>query len=260
MNTHPFGRNHRTQTGRSSRVVITRDSHKFERPRRERRLEQKHSHTLAYRCSPIPEVSSEQNFRLRQQALSEAQRGNHAGAIALFSQLIAQNPDNANDYSNRGLVYFQNGQSEAAFADYNRAIDLNPRLDSAYNNRANYYAAQGQFLEAILDYDVALDLNPMNVRAWINQGITFRELEMYDRAIESFELALCLRKLEGHVYAERGRTHHLRGDWNCAVADYQRALAELPVTNRSPRDPSVRLYHQVEAWIEELLRPLSSAQ
>lgn len=197
-----------------------------------------------------------QHTLLRQQALFKAQQGSHAEAIALFSRLIEQNPDSASDYSNRGLVYFQSGQSEAALTDYNQAIALNPRLDNAYNNRANYYAAQGQFLEAILDYDVALDLNPTNVRAWINQGITFRELEMYDRALESLELALCLGKLAGHIYAERGRTYHLRGDWNCAVADYRRALIELPQADIFSPSPSMRLRLQVESWLHELIGSL----
>jgi tetratricopeptide (TPR) repeat protein len=188
---------------------------------------------------------------LRQKGLAKAQMGQHEEAIALFSQLIDRNPLNASDYSNRGLTYFQSGQTVRALADYNRAIDLNPRLDGAYNNRANYHAAQGQFLEAILDYDVALDLNPANVRAWINQGITFRDLEMYERAIESFDMALHLGRLEGHIYAERGRAYHLRGDWNCAIADYQRAIANPP---ESPA--SERLHLQVDLWMDELLAPL----
>ncbi|WP_416672622.1 tetratricopeptide repeat protein [Egbenema bharatensis] len=199
---------------------------------------------------------SEPTALVRQKALAEARQGNYALSIALFSHLIEREPGSANDYSNRGLVYFQDGQSEAALADYNRAIELNPQLDSAYNNRANYFAAQGQFLEAVLDYDVALDLNPTNIRAWINQGITFRELEMYERAIESFELALCLGRLEGHIYAERGRTYHLRGDWNCAVADYYRALTELPTVSVYASDPSVHLRLQVESWLDELMSPL----
>jgi tetratricopeptide (TPR) repeat protein len=193
---------------------------------------------------------------LRQTALTKAQEGHYAEAIAMFSELIERHPQNANYYSNRGLVYFQSGQANEAIADYNRAIELNPRLDSAYNNRANYYAAQGHFLEAILDYDTALDLNPANVRAWINQGITFRELEMYDRALESFDLAFSFGRLEGHLYAERGRTYHLRGDWNCAVGNYYRALESLPEVTESTNRAAIRLRAQVEAWLAELLDPL----
>ncbi len=199
---------------------------------------------------------AEQEAMLRQHALAEARHGNYVKAIAIFNDLIELNPNNANHYSNRGLVYFQSGQSAAAIADYDYAITLNPRLDSAYNNRANYYAAQGKFLEAILDYDIALDLNPTNVRAWINQGITFRDLEMYDRALDSFELALVLGQLEEHVYAERGRTYHLRGDWNCAVGDYRRAMSKITQPESTLENSTLRLYLQVESWLEDLLSPL----
>lgn len=195
---------------------------------------------------------------LRQQGLLKAQQGHYEAAIALLSQLIEQNGENASDYNNRGLIYFQSGQLAAAIADYNHALHLNPTLDSAYNNRANYYAAQGQFLEAIADYDMALDLNPTNSRAWINQGITFRDLQLYDRAIESFDRAVHLNRLEGHIYAERGRAYHLKGDWNCAIADYQKALEILPALSEfSSEPPAVRLRNRVNTWLGELLGLIS---
>jgi tetratricopeptide (TPR) repeat protein len=192
---------------------------------------------------------------LRQQALTEVQQGNYITAIDLFTQLIKRNPNSATDYNNRGLVHFQAGQWEAALADYNRAIELNPRLDNVYNNRANYYASQGELLEAILDYDTALDLNPGNVRAWINQGITFRDLMMYEQALECFDMALCMGQLEGHIYAERGRTYHLWGDWNCAIADYNRAIDALAQPNRTTAGLATRLRLQVNVWLDELTNP-----
>lgn len=258
MNTSPFvSQTHRA--GYNSRFTKTAMAKAYGTVSYlQKRWQARQSTKATVRQKPLTSASThpEQNTSLRQAALAAAQQGNHAAAIALFDHLIDQNPSHASHYSNRGLVYFQSGQAEAALADYNRAIALNPRLDSAYNNRANYYAAQGLFLEAILDYDIALDLNPTNVRAWINQGITFRQLEMHDRALESLELALCLGGLEGHIYAERGRTYHLRGDWNCAVADYQRALAELPQANALFCNPSMRLRLQVESWLHDLLDPL----
>jgi tetratricopeptide (TPR) repeat protein len=217
----------------------------------QKRWQTKPSGTQSTQCVLPLSAGLESDTLLRQKGLAKAQMGLYDEAIALFTQLIERNPLNANDYSNRGLTYFQSGRSAQAIADYNRAIELNPKLDGAYNNRANYHAAQGEFLEAILDYDIALDLNPANVRAWINQGITFRDLEMYERAIESFDLALHLGRLEGHIYAERGRTYHLRGDWNCAIADYQRAILSMP-----DAPAFERLYLQVEFWMDELLSPL----
>ncbi|MGG6293503.1 tetratricopeptide repeat protein [Leptolyngbya sp. AN02str] len=192
----------------------------------------------------------------RQQALTEAQCGHYNTAIALFTEILTRNPLSARDYNNRGLVYFQSGRTDKAIADYNQALELNPSLDSAYNNRANYFASQGQYLEAVLDYDAALELNPDNVRAWINQGITFRDMQMYERAIESFDVAIGLGCLQSHVYSERGRTHHLWGDWNCAIADYKRSLSYLQLPNATAGNVA-RLLQQVETWMNDLLSPLA---
>ncbi len=184
---------------------------------------------------------------LRQLAREKVQQGNYAQAIEIFNCLIDRHPSDANDYNNRGLIYFQSGQLTRAIADYNKAIQLNPYLAGAYNNRANYYAAGGRLEEALADYDKAIDLNPLHVRAWINQGITYRDLQLYDRAIDNFDFALRLGQLKGYIWAQRGRTYHLMGDWNYAMADYRRALEELSDGRRR---------QQVENWLTDLLSPI----
>lgn len=218
-------------------------------------LRQRSGSTPKHRAVTVNVESSNWDSLLRQQALTAIRQGEYEQAIELFTELVDRNPLSANDYNNRGLVYFQSGQFDEAIADYDRALEINPTLDSVYNNRANYYAAKGQLLDAIVDYEIALDLNPSNIRAWINQGITLRDLQLYDQAIESFDLALCFGRLEGHIYAERGRTYHLWGDWNYAIADYQRAIAHLPLTMPAT-EPSARLRLQVEVWLDDLLSPL----
>ncbi|MGV2829039.1 tetratricopeptide repeat protein [Myxosarcina sp. GI1(2024)] len=179
-------------------------------------------------------------------------RGDYAVAIAILDELIALRPDSAVNYNNRGLMHFHNNQTIEAIVDLSLALKLDPKLDSAYNNRANCYAAQGNLAEAIADYDLALDLNPTNLRAWINQGITFRELEMYDSAIENFDLTLIIgNSFQERIYAERGRCYHLRGDWNCAVADYQKSLQLLKDDIRQDR-----YREKVTVWLETLYNPL----
>lgn len=195
-----------------------------------------------------------QDSYLRSYALKLARVGNYTQAIALLSQLIDRSPDNAIDYNNRGLIYFQSGQQQKAITDYNTALQLNPKLVSAYNNRANYYAACGELTAALVDYEIALDLDPSHARAWINRGITLRDLGQYYEAIENFEIALLFGQLKGHIFAERGRTYHLWGDWNCAIADYRRALTQLPSCGSS-YEPGRRLAVQVENWLHELLDP-----
>lgn len=197
--------------------------------------------------------STLKDSHLRSFALKLAQQGEYTEAIALLTQLIYRHPDNAVDYNNRGLIYFQGGERQKAFFDYNTALNLNPYLASAYNNRANYYAACGELAAALADYDQAIDFNPRHVRARINRGITWRDLGQYEESIENFEVALLFGQLEGHIWAERGRTYHLWGDWNCAIADYRRALTQLPSIDNSKDITGYRLRLQLENWLNELL-------
>jgi tetratricopeptide (TPR) repeat protein len=220
--------------------------------------------------TPVYLSPSDREALLRQQAIDQAQQGHLEEAIDLFTFLIHYNPDSASNYNNRGLLQFQQGRSDLALEDYNTAIQLNPRLGKVYNNRANCWASLGDLEAAIADYETAINLDPTDIRARLNQGITFRELELYDRALESFDLALQVSQLlnstdmvgvpaalEGHIYAERGRLNHLTGDWNCAVADYHRALERLPLTG-SATDASYRLRFQVQSWLDSLLNPFSA--
>ncbi|MGK7891887.1 MAG: tetratricopeptide repeat protein [Leptolyngbyaceae cyanobacterium] len=194
---------------------------------------------------------------LRQTALAEAKDGNYVDAIALFDELLDQNPLNASDYNNRGLAHFKCHHHDQALADYNMAIALDATLDSVYNNRANYYAHHGDLLGALLDYDTAIDLNPYNVRAWINQGITFRDLKMYSRAVECFDAALNFGVLQDHIYLERGRAYHLRGDWNCAIADYQRVINDVVEVCDQLGEREIQLLDQAEDGLDDLLAPLA---
>ncbi|MEH1920315.1 tetratricopeptide repeat protein [Nostoc sp.] len=195
---------------------------------------------------------------LRSCALRLAQQGDYTEAIALLTQLICRHPENAVDYNNRGLIYFQSGERQKALYDYNTALKLDPHLASAYNNRANYYATCGELAVALADYDQAINLNPTYVRARINRGITWRDLGQYEEAIENFEVALLFGQLESHIWAERGKTYHLWGDWNCAIADYRRALTQLPSLDSSKDITGYRLRLQLENRLNELLSESAS--
>ncbi|MDJ0845584.1 tetratricopeptide repeat protein [Crocosphaera sp.] len=192
------------------------------------------------------------DLHLRLMIKQEANQGNYSQAIALLNQLLIRCPQSAIDYNNRGLMYLKIAEYEQAMADFNQAIALNPQLDRAYNNRGNCYAHQGNLSKAVENYEQALDINPHNQKVWINQGITLRELGNYPLAIETLELAKIIGdQYLGRIYAERGYTHYLMGDWNCAIADYRRALSCLPQGHR---------YQQkVMKWVAQVLEPVISS-
>ena len=196
-----------------------------------------------------PPVSEKQLCSSIKETLAQ---GNYAVAISIMNELLIMHPDSAVYYNNRGLIYLNNNQLTEAIDDLNHALEINPNLDQAYNNRANCYAAQGDFVSAIADYDLSLEMNPSNIRTWINQGITFREIGSYDLAIQNFDIASILSdSFPETIYAERGRAYHLRGDWNCAEADYNCAL---DILNQHPELEEYKT--KVSNWLDALLNPV----
>lgn len=173
-------------------------------------------------------------------------------AEALLDCLIAQYPDAAKHFNNRGLIHFWQKHYRQAIADYNQAIQIDPHLDQAYNNRANCYSALSQGPAAVQDYRLALDLNPFNVRARINLAMTLRDMGQFDEALTVLDEALLFYQLKARILAERGRTYHLRGDWNCAAADYRRALEALQQEALWSSATNGALATQVQNWLTSL--------
>jgi tetratricopeptide (TPR) repeat protein len=207
-------------------------------------------------CSPgnidsavIPTTVSDD--RLSASAVRAVRQRQYGRALKLLNQLIQRHPDQANYYSNRGLLHLWQGNYTAALNDCDYAIKLEPNLDKAYNNRANCYVAMGLTVKALLDYERAVDLNPFNCRARINFALTLRNLGDFEAAVNCLDEALLFYKLTALIYAERGRTYHLRGDWNCAIADYLRARAAIDEDSASPQEK--QLLERVQRWMEELI-------
>lgn len=207
------------------------------------------NYTVCLHCVAQVERQRTLEQKLRRMVKRKAAQGDYSSAIAYLNQIINRHPNSAIDFNNRGLFHFYQGQCLKAMHDYQMAIALNPQLDSAYNNRGNCHIAQGNVYLGIKDYETVIDLNPANLKGWINLGVTLRELGCYDIALEKFDFALILSnaKYEGRIYAERGYTYHLRGDWNCAIADYRRALTLIPL--------HLPYREKVHQWLSELLSP-----
>jgi len=209
------------------------------------------SHRLRTDDSWLSEADA--NFLLKKQAELAMQQKAYDRALSLFDHLISYEPDKTEHYNNRGLIYYATQQWKKAESDYNRAIELNPNQGRTYNNRANLYAVQREWADAIADYDSAIDLNPLNIRARLNQAITFREMGEYEESLTCLDIALIFVGgsakndfLRTSIYAERGRSHHLQGGWNCALADYKKALSQT--ANES-------ITRRVTHWMNTLTQP-----
>jgi tetratricopeptide (TPR) repeat protein len=93
-------------------------------------------------------------------------RGEHARAIASYTEAIRIEPTNARAYNNRGLVYQAKGDMVRAIADYTEAMRLTPNLPAVYLNRAAAFAAMSEVDKALADYDEAIRIDPQSAKVY----------------------------------------------------------------------------------------------
>lgn len=70
-------------------------------------------------------------------------------ALTLYSEAIQLNPNEADFYLNRGLVYDYLERYQEAITDYTHAIHLDPQLSDSYNNRGRVYSFFGRISKSL---------------------------------------------------------------------------------------------------------------
>lgn len=116
--------------------------------------------------------------------------GKYTQALDEFKKAIEINPDYADSYNKRGLVYYNQAQYELAIKDYNFAIQLNPKYTDAYNNRGIVYFELEKYDLAISDYSKAIELDPKYAKAYHNRGLIYvAKLKNYDKGCSDWKKA-----------------------------------------------------------------------
>ena len=125
--------------------------------------------------------------KLKANALMAA--GDLQGALEVFTQAIALNPNDALSYLSRGIALSTMGNNQQAVEDFNTALTLNPNDPSAYHNRGIVFSALGDYAQAVADYDAALALNPNDPMVYYNKGIAHKQGGDYQQFVEAFKIA-----------------------------------------------------------------------
>ena len=168
----------------------------------------------------IKNISTEKKL---DKGLKLYRKGKYQKAIDIFSEILAENPNNEIAYNRRGNVYLKLEQYDAAITDYNRAIALNPNYLKAYNNRGNAYFKLQLYESALADYNRVIELNPNLEFARYNRGNIFAKLGNYDAAISDYNRALQINPNFAEVYHNRGICYKNLGENKKARADFKKA-------------------------------------
>jgi len=127
---------------------------------------------IAGRAQDLAQVASHANALEATYAKGEQayKRAAYQEAIAIFSDVLQQDPEHLNAYLQRGFCHSLTKQYEKAVADFSAVIARKPDHLWAYTSRGSAYNKLKLYNKAIMDFDQVIGRDPKNEEAFNNRG------------------------------------------------------------------------------------------
>jgi len=161
-------------------------------------------------------------------ALQHHQSGRLADAEAIYRQILAVEPCNADALHLLGVIAHQVGRNDVAADLIQRAITLNPNYAAAYANLGEVHRKVGRPDDALPLLRRALALQPGNADAHNILGNTFADLGRDGEALAAFEQAIRFYPSGAEAHYNLGNTLSRLDRAEEALAAYRRAIQCRP--------------------------------
>lgn len=112
---------------------------------------------------------------------------------ALWQQWFNQKGEYGLDYIRRSQLCIEQEDFVGAEQILNEVLADQPDFAEAWNRRAVLFYIQGQYRKALQDCRSTLNLNPQHFGAWHGLGLSHFALGEYSAAIQSFQRALAIQ-------------------------------------------------------------------
>jgi predicted O-linked N-acetylglucosamine transferase (SPINDLY family) len=161
-------------------------------------------------------------------AVQHHQAGRLAEAEALYRQILALQPAEADALHLLGVIALQRGQLLAASDLISRSLTINPRSAAARSNLSDAWRRLGRLDDAVAECRRALDLEPNYPEACNHLGLALAVQGDEDQAIAAYRRALELRPGFAEAHYNLANVLKEQGRIDEAIAGYQRALEHKP--------------------------------
>lgn len=98
-------------------------------------------------------------------AMDALSRTDFTAAIELLSEVVVEDPDNAEAWCQLGVCYLETGRPDFALEALTRAVKADPRHAMAHYLLGNAYGSTGQLEKAAACYRRALEVEPHHAKA-----------------------------------------------------------------------------------------------
>jgi protein O-GlcNAc transferase len=166
--------------------------------------------------------------RLFESGLTHHQAGRLVEAIAIYRQVLEQQPDHAEALYMFGSLAAQSGRSDAGIEFFRRAIRIRPDFAEAHNELGIALAKNKQIEEAIVVFRQATQLRPDYVEAHCNLGLALQETEHLAEAIAAYRRSIQLKPDFVEAHHNLGVALARNGQNAEAIAAYRQAIRLRP--------------------------------
>jgi tetratricopeptide (TPR) repeat protein len=150
--------------------------------------------------------------------------GRIADSEAIYQTLVTRNPQDADGHIGLGQALAAAGRFEAAERSFRTAVQVEPAFWGAFNALGGYLFARGRIDEAIDAYREVSELTPSSASAYNNLGAALQMKGDLRGAADAFRSSLAIEPA-GSAYSNLGTVHYFLGEFDEAVANYERATA-----------------------------------
>ena len=141
--------------------------------------------------------------------------------IFLLLWALPAHGENAADYFNLGL---KNTITRKKIKYFSKALELDPNLAEAYEKRGMLYFFQGEFDHVIQDFQAYIRLLPPKAEAYRMLGMGYLKSGVYPPAIENFTRAVEIDPESASAYSNRAEAYFFIGSYEKTIADCTKAI------------------------------------
>jgi tetratricopeptide (TPR) repeat protein len=163
-----------------------------------------------------------------QTALAYHRSGDLSRADAIYAEIVAHDPANAEAIHLRGVLAYQKGDYSSAVSAIQRALSLAPNSPAYLSNLGLAYQALGRLEEAAASYQAALNLAPSFAQAMSNLGNVRGDQGRWTEAETWSRQAIRTNPRIAEAYNGLGAALWHQGKASEAIANYRTALAVDP--------------------------------
>jgi tetratricopeptide (TPR) repeat protein len=163
-------------------------------------------------------------------AAKASDAGDYEAALAMFREVLAENPTVTDAYIGIGDVYMETQDYAKAEPAFDRAARLEPRNFDAQYGHGRALQMLNRLVEAIRAYHRALVIEPDHPQCNANMATTYMQLGEPQNAVSFAERAVQLDSSSGPAHANLGAIYENLGRYADAVAQYDAAVELMEPT------------------------------